>query len=72
MDWLYDRVFVRPIMWFARVDKADAVDSIYDGIAAVSRGFYRGLRTTETGRVRWYAAGIVAGSVIFVAIVLLV
>jgi NADH-quinone oxidoreductase subunit L len=71
MDWLYDRLFVRPIMWFARVDKADIVDSIYDGIAYVSEGFYRGLRTTESGRVRWYAAGIVAGSIVFVAIVVL-
>jgi NADH-quinone oxidoreductase subunit L len=71
MDWLYDHLFVIPIMWLARVDKADIVDSIYDGIAYVSQWFYRGLRTTESGRVRWYAAGIVAGSIIFVAIVIL-
>jgi NADH-quinone oxidoreductase subunit L len=72
MDWLYDWVFVRPIMWFARVDKGDFIDSVYDAIAYVSRSFYRGLRTTESGRVRWYAAGIVAGSILFVAIVLFV
>ncbi|MGH9452319.1 MAG: NADH-quinone oxidoreductase subunit L [Terriglobia bacterium] len=72
MDWLYDHLFVRPIIWFARVDKGDFVDGFYNGCAALSRGFYRGLRTTETGRVRWYAAGIVFGSVVFVAIVLLV
>jgi NADH-quinone oxidoreductase subunit L len=71
MDWLYDHIFVQPIMWFARVDKSDIVDSIYDGIAYVSESFYRGLRTTESGRVRWYAAGIVAGSIIFIAIVVL-
>ncbi len=70
MDWLYDRVFVQPIMGLARVDKADVVDSIYDGAAYLSEALYRGLRQTETGRVRWYAAGIVAGSVIFVALVL--
>ncbi len=70
MDWLYDCVFVRPVMWFARVDKSDFVDSFYDGVAYLSESFYRGLRTTENGRIRWYAAGIVAGSLIFVAIVL--
>jgi NADH-quinone oxidoreductase subunit L len=70
MDWLYDRVFVRPVMWFAQVDKSDFVDSFYDGVAYLSESFYRGLRTTENGRIRWYAAGIVAGSLIFVAIVL--
>jgi hypothetical protein len=28
------------------------------------------LSRTETGRVRWYAAGMVAGSVLFLAVVL--
>ncbi|MGH9356096.1 MAG: NADH-quinone oxidoreductase subunit L, partial [Terriglobia bacterium] len=70
MDWLYDRLFVRPIMWFARVDKNDFVDSFYTGCARLSELFYRALRTTESGYVRWYAAAIVFGSVIFVAIVL--
>ena len=69
MDWLYDHIFVQPILWFVRVDKDDAVDGIYDGIAHVSESFYRGLRATESGRVRRYAAGIVLGSVIFIAIV---
>jgi len=70
MDWLYDQLFVRPVVWFARVDKNDIVDSFYTGCARLSELFYRALRTTETGRVRWYAAAIVFGSIIFVAIVL--
>jgi NADH-quinone oxidoreductase subunit L len=70
MDWLYERVFVRPIMWIARVDKSDFVDYIYSGIALVTELLYHGVRKTETGRMRWYAAGIAAGSVIFLAIVL--
>ena len=32
--------------------------------------FYRGLSHTETGRVRWYAAAMAAGSVLFIAMVL--
>ncbi len=70
MDWLYDHLFVRPMVWLAQIDRNDIVDSFYDGVALISQAFYRGLRTTETGRVRWYAAGIVLGSIIFVAIVL--
>ena len=31
---------------------------------------YRGLSHTETGRVRWYAAGMAAGSALFIAMVL--
>ena len=70
MDWLYERVFVRPIIWVARVDKGDFVDSIYTGIAGLTELLYHGVRKTETGRMRWYAAGIAAGSIIFIAIVL--
>jgi NADH-quinone oxidoreductase subunit L len=70
MDWLYDKLFVQPVLWFARVDKQDFIDLLYTGIARLSELFYRAVRTTETGRVRWYAAGIVFGSVVFAAIVL--
>lgn len=70
MDWLYERLFVRPILWIARVDKNDFVDYIYAGIALITELFYHGVRRTENGRMRWYAAGIAAGSIIFLAIVL--
>jgi len=70
MDWLYDRLFVWPVMWLARVDKEDVVDSFYDGLAWLGRLFWRGLSATESGRVRWYAAGIAGGCVMLIAIVL--
>jgi NADH-quinone oxidoreductase subunit L len=67
-DWCYDKLFVLPVLWFARIDKDDVVDAFYNGIAALNELLYRGLSLTENGRVRWYAAGIAAGTVIFVAI----
>jgi len=70
MDWLYDVLFVRPLQWFARIDKEDFVDSFYDATARVSELSYRALSLTETGQVRWYAAGIALGTVVFVAIAL--
>jgi NADH-quinone oxidoreductase subunit L len=70
MDWLYDKLFVQPLLWFARVDKGDFIDLLYTGLARLSELLYGAVRTTETGRVRWYAAGIVLGSVVFAAIVL--
>jgi len=57
-------------MWFARVDKSDAVDTFYNGVADLNKLLYRGLRRTENGQVRWYAASIAAGTVVFVAIAL--
>jgi NADH-quinone oxidoreductase subunit L len=70
MDWLYDQLFVRPVVWIARVNKADVVDSIYVGLANLATFCYRVLSLTETGKLRWYAAWIAGGTVAFVAIVM--
>jgi NADH-quinone oxidoreductase subunit L len=70
MDWLYDRLFVRPVVWIARVNKADIVDSIYEGLASLTTFCYRILSLTETGKLRWYAAWIAGGTVTFVALVM--
>jgi NADH-quinone oxidoreductase subunit L len=67
-DWLYDLIFVRPFYWVARVNRHDVVDDIYSGVAWLSRIFHRLLSYTQTGRLRWYAAGLAGGSVIIVAI----
>jgi NADH-quinone oxidoreductase subunit L len=69
-DWIYDKVFVQPFIWAARINKSDFVDAFYAGIAWLAQLSYRGLSKTETGRVRWYAASMAAGSVLFIAIVL--
>jgi NADH-quinone oxidoreductase subunit L len=68
MDWLYDRLFVRPVHWAARVNKSDFVDAFYNGLAALGRLSWRLLGGSQTGRVRWYAAGMAGGAVLLVAI----
>jgi NADH-quinone oxidoreductase subunit L len=70
MDWVYDRLFVRPVIWFAHVDRNDFIDAFYTGVARLNEVSWRALRATENGRVRWYAASITAGTVFFIAIVL--
>src|SRR6185437_10213572 len=69
-DWYYDKLFVQPVLWFARVDKKDGVDAVYNGVADLIELLYSGLSLTENGRVRWYAAAIAAGTVVFVTIAL--
>jgi NADH-quinone oxidoreductase subunit L len=71
-DWLYGRLFVRPVLVLARINRGDFVDSIYTGLARTVRWMYGLLSLTQTGRLRWYAAGVAAGSVLLIAIVLLV
>jgi len=58
------------LAWFARIDKNDFIDRFYTGIARLNQLAWRVLSRTETGRLRWYAAGIAAGSVVFIAVVL--
>jgi len=71
-DWIYDKVLVQRFIWVANVNKSDFVDAFYSGIARVADASYRLLSRTETGRVRWYATAMAAGSVLFVALVLFV
>ena len=71
-DWIYDKVLVQPFIWVANVNKSDFVDAFYTGIARVADALYGWLSSTETGRVRWYATAMAAGSVLFVALVLFV
>jgi NADH-quinone oxidoreductase subunit L len=69
-DWTYNKLFVQPFVWISQVNKSDFVDSFYSGIARLADSLYRGLSSTETGRVRWYAAAMAGGSVVFLAVVL--
>jgi NADH-quinone oxidoreductase subunit L len=69
-DWYYDKLFVQPTIWIARINKGDFVDAFYRGIAEINRLLYGALSRSENGRVRWYAAGVAMGTVVFVAIAL--
>lgn len=69
-DWLYGKLFVRPYYWIARMNKKDVIDWFYTGIARTAELSYYTLRFTQNGRVRSYAAGIVAGAVIIIALVM--
>ncbi len=70
-DWMYDRTLVRPFLWIATVNQRDVVDNAFVAIARWSQAAHHALSLAETGRLRWYAAAIGAGAVIFVGVVLL-
>jgi NADH-quinone oxidoreductase subunit L len=66
-DWLYARLFVRPVVWLARVNRADFLDLAPRAIAWAGLAGHRLLARTQTGRVRWYAACLAAGAIALVA-----
>ena len=67
-DALYDRVFVRPWLWLAHVNRHDFIDTLFGGLAQFCQFLYHGLSATQTGQMRRYAAGIAAGSVLILFI----
>ena len=69
-DALYDRAFVRPFMWLARVNKRDAVDFLYIATAAVARAFHHVAALSQSGSLRWYAANMALGLLLAFAIAL--
>ncbi|WP_447980151.1 NADH-quinone oxidoreductase subunit L [Candidatus Nitrospira bockiana] len=69
-DRLYDRLFVRPFLWLAAVNRDDVVDRLSSAVGDVSRLASLRLRRIQTGRVRWYAAVMAGGSVAMIAFVL--
>ena len=71
-DALYDRVFVGPFVWFARVNKRDGVDFVYTAVAGITRGFHHVVALTQSGHLRWYAANMAIGLLAAFAIVLVV
>jgi NADH-quinone oxidoreductase subunit L len=70
-DAVYDRLIVRPFLWTTRILRSDPIDRIYTATAAVADACHRLSAMTQTGGVRWYAAGIAAGAVAVLAYMVL-
>ncbi len=68
MDWLYDTLFVRPWYSFARINKRDAVDWIFDGTAGAAAILHDLTSLAQTGQLRWYAATLAGGLILAVAL----
>ncbi|MBD3335565.1 MAG: NADH-quinone oxidoreductase subunit L [Candidatus Eisenbacteria bacterium] len=70
-DAVYRAVLIRPFQWFAAINRDDIFDAGYTGIAWWMSALHRGLAATQTGRVRFYAAGIVLGAIVLMALMVL-
>jgi NADH-quinone oxidoreductase subunit L len=71
LDTVYELLLIKPFKAIVNLNKNDAVDSVYIGIAWFSQGLHRLLSMSQTGRIRWYASSMVLGTVLIIAIGLL-
>lgn len=67
MDWLYHKVLVQPYLFLAARNKGDVIDRLYGMIVAIARLGHGLMTRTQTGRLRWYAAVMVFGVVLTLA-----
>lgn len=63
-DAIYDFIIVRPYLWLASAGKRDPVDNPFRWLERLSEVLNLSLVKTQTGNVRWYAAGISIGAVL--------
>jgi NADH-quinone oxidoreductase subunit L len=70
-DWLYDRLFVMPYLWFTRVNAKDGIDVAIGFIPTSLRAMHGALARTQSGQIRWYAMGVATGAVLVLGTVLL-
>jgi NADH-quinone oxidoreductase subunit L len=70
-DWLYERIFVRPVKWFARVARGDLVEPAVGGIAWLNVRAWRALSASQNGLLRRYLTVAGVGIVLLLAFVVL-
>jgi NADH-quinone oxidoreductase subunit L len=63
-DRLYDWFFVGPYEWLVRSSRGEVFDTVYRGLAGLARAAHGGLRTTQDGRLRRYAAALGVGGLL--------
>lgn len=71
-DWLYDRLFVRPYLWLTRILAADPCDRLMELPAWFASLGNQLLGKTVSGKLRWYAASMGLGTLMVLALLLLV
>ncbi len=70
-DWLYELLFVRPYLWFVRINRNDGVDVAIGQIPVALKAAHARLARTQSGQTRWYIGAMGIGAVVLVAAVVL-
>jgi NADH-quinone oxidoreductase subunit L len=69
-DKLYNIVFVRPLVWLAKIDEKDFVDGIYRRIGWFNLEMNETFSRSQNGKMRYYLMGIGLGAFIILTLIL--
>lgn len=69
-DKVYDVLFVEPFVQLARINRRDVIDKLYTGMAALMEWLHRLAARTQSGLLRWYVMGVVAGAVVLLSVII--
>lgn len=67
-DDLYQAVLAGPLTTFARFNRHDLVEGLVRTVVAIHKGLNSALASLQTGRIRHYATGMVAGVLLIVSL----
>ncbi len=70
-DPLYERVIVRPFRRIVALNAGDIVNGFWEGVGGAAASLSGLLRSSQTGRIRMYAAAIAAGGLLVLAAVMI-
>lgn len=70
-DWLYDKGVVQPYLFVASLHRTDWLNSLVNLLPASASGLNAALVTTQSGRLRWYAATVFGGAAVFLVALML-
>jgi NADH-quinone oxidoreductase subunit L len=70
-DALYNKLLVRPFVFFATVNKRDIVDKFYALLVSLADSLHNVFARTQGGILRWYIMSIVIGAILILTLGLL-
>ncbi|WP_367680623.1 NADH-quinone oxidoreductase subunit L [Candidatus Fukatsuia anoeciicola] len=71
-DWLYNKLFVQPYLWIAKILQRDPLDLFMNFFASFAYLANYALSFSENGKIRWYLASMGLGAVIVLLILLFI
>jgi NADH-quinone oxidoreductase subunit L len=69
-DKLYNKLFVQPFVWIAKINRNDILDKIFDNFGLLFIRLSQLFGITQNGRLNWFLTGLMAGLILVITLML--